>query len=178
VFHVNIAHRYTSRLVVRTQTWDAPRVRYVYLAAIAATTFVIDQVTKVIVMNTMRVGDVIPVIPPVLDLHYITNRGVAFGLFARLGDVFVPLALIIMSVIFWYYRSLRRRRLWLRTALGLQLGGALGNLLDRLRYGSVVDFIEFHVDAVNFHYPVFNAADSAIVVGVCILLGTLLFQGD
>jgi len=154
------------------------RVRYGYLAAVAAITFVIDQATKAIVMNTMRVGDVIPIIPPVLDLHYITNRGVAFGLFARLGDVFVPLALIIMSVIFWYYRSLRRRRLWLRTALGLQLGGALGNLLDRLRYGSVVDFVEFHIDALNFHYPVFNAADSAIVVGVCILLGTLLFQGD
>ena len=163
---------------MRTQTWDVSRVRYGYLAAVAAITFVIDQATKAIVMNTMRVGDVIPIIPPVLDLHYITNRGVAFGLFARLGDVFVPLALIIMSVIFWYYRSLRRRRLWLRTALGLQLGGALGNLLDRLRYGSVVDFVEFHIDALNFHYPVFNAADSAIVVGVCILLGTLLFQGD
>ncbi len=145
---------------------------------VAATTFVIDQVTKAVIMRTMRVGDVIPVIPPVLDLHYITNRGVAFGLFARLGDIFVPLALIIMSVIFWYYRSLRRRRLWLRTALGLQLGGAFGNLLDRLRYGSVVDFVEFHVDAINFHYPVFNAADSAIVIGVCILLATLLLQGD
>ena len=152
--------------------------RYGFLIGVALTTFVIDQVTKAVVMRTMSVGDVIPVVPPVLDLHYITNRGVAFGLFARLGDIFVPLALVIMSVIFWYYRSLRRRRLWLRTALGLQLGGAFGNLLDRLRYGSVVDFVEFHVDAINFHYPVFNAADSAIVVGVCILLATLLFQGD
>lgn len=160
------------------ETWDRPRLRYGYLALVASLTFVADQITKAIVMNTMQLGQVIPVIPPVLDLHYITNRGVAFGLFTRLGDVFVPVAIVIMSVIFWYYRSLRRRRLWLRTALGLQLGGALGNLLDRLRYGSVVDFVEFHVDAINFHYPVFNVADSAIVVGVGILLATLLFQGD
>jgi signal peptidase II len=164
--------------VARTDKWDEPRRRYGYLAAIAATTFIADQITKAIVMNTMRLGDVIPVVPPVLDLHYITNRGVAFGLFARLGDVFVPVAVVIMSVIFWYYRSLRQRRLWLRTALGLQLGGALGNLSDRLRHGSVVDFVEFHVDRIGFHYPVFNVADSAIVVGVCILLATLLLHGD
>lgn len=158
--------------------WDAPRRRYGYLVLVALVTFVLDQLTKAIVMRTMRVGDVIPLVPPVLDLHYITNRGVAFGLFARLGDVFVPIAIVIMSVIFWYYRSLSGRRLWLRTALGLQLGGALGNLLDRLRYGSVVDFVEFHVDQIGFHFAVFNVADSAIVVGVCILLATLLFRPD
>ena len=160
------------------ESWDRPRLRYGYLAFVALLTFAADQITKLIVMNTMQLGQVIPVIPPVLDLHYITNRGVAFGLFSRLGDLFAVVAIVIMSVIFWYYRSLRRRRLWLRTALGLQLGGALGNLLDRLRYGSVVDFVEFHIDAINFHYPVFNVADSAIVVGVGILLATLLFQGD
>ncbi|MGH2371630.1 MAG: signal peptidase II, partial [Chloroflexota bacterium] len=110
--------------------------------------------------------------------HYITNRGVAFGLFSRFGDVFVPVALVIMAVIFTYYRSLRQRRLWLRTALGLQLGGALGNLLDRLRYGAVVDFLDFHIDAINFHFAVFNLADSAIVIGVGILLTCLALQHD
>ena len=160
------------------ESWDSPRLRYGFLAVVAGLTFVVDQITKTIVMATMRVGDVIPVLPPFLDLHYITNRGVAFGLFARLGDIFVPIAIVIMSVIFWYYRSLRQRRLWLRTALGLQLGGALGNLLDRLRFGAVVDFVDFHIDAINFHFAIFNVADSAIVVGVGILLVSLLFQGD
>ncbi|HEU5319097.1 MAG TPA: signal peptidase II [Chloroflexota bacterium] len=158
--------------------WDSPRRRYGFLALVAVAVFVLDQLTKALVMRSMEVGDVIPLVPPVLDLHYITNRGVAFGLFARLGDVFVPIALLIMSAIFWYYRSLRSRRLWLRTALGLQLGGALGNLLDRLRYGSVVDFVEFHIDPIGFRFAVFNVADSAIVVGVCILLATLLFRPD
>ena len=160
------------------ETWDGPRLRYGFLATVGLLTFVADQVTKAIVMATMRVGDVIPVLPPYLDLHYITNRGVAFGLFARLGDVFVPIAIAIMSAIFWYYRSIRGRRIWLRTALGLQLGGALGNLLDRLRFGSVVDFVDFHIDAINFHFAIFNVADSAIVVGVGILLVSLLFQAD
>jgi signal peptidase II len=164
--------------VVAPAGWDAPRRRYGFLALVAAIVFSLDQLTKALIMRSMQVGDVIPLLPPVLDLHYITNRGVAFGLLSRLGDVFVPVAVVIMSVIFWYYRSLRSPRLWLRTALGLQLGGALGNLLDRLRYGSVVDFVEFHVDPIGFRFAVFNVADSAIVIGVCILLATLLLRPD
>lgn len=158
--------------------WRRPLLRYGFLVLVAAATFALDQFTKELVKASMEPGDVIPVIPPVLDLHYITNRGVAFGLFSRFGDVFVPIALVIMTIIFGYYRSLATRRFWLRLALGMQLGGALGNLLDRLRFGSVVDFVEFHIDAINFHWPVFNAADSAICVGVAILLACLTFQHD
>jgi signal peptidase II len=163
---------------VAGSAWDRPAARYGHLAVVAGLTFAADQLSKAALKAALRPGDVIPVVPPVLDLHYITNRGVAFGLFSRFGDVFVPVALVIMAVIFGYYRSLRQRRLWLRTALGLQLGGALGNLLDRLRFGSVVDFIDFHIDALNFHWPVFNLADSAIVVGVGILLGCLVLRRD
>lgn len=158
--------------------WDSAEMRYGFLAAVSAITLGADQATKSIVKATMQLGEVIPVIPPVLDLHYITNRGVAFGLFQRFGDVFIPIALVIMAIIVAYYRSLRQRRLWLRTALALQLGGALGNLIDRLRYGAVVDFVEFHIDAINFHWPVFNVADSAIVVGVGILLVCMTTQAE
>src|SRR4030095_11028380 len=86
--------------------WRRPLVRYGFLVLVAAATFALDQFTKELVKASMDPGDVIPVIPPVLDLHYITNRGVAFGLFSRFGDVFVPIALVIMTVIFGYYRSL------------------------------------------------------------------------
>lgn len=158
--------------------WTQPGARYGYLALVAGTVFALDQFTKLLITSTMRLGEVIPLLPPVLDLHYITNRGAAFGLFAGLGDIFIPVALAIMAVIFWYYRSLRERKLWLRTALGLQLGGALGNLLDRLRLGAVIDFIEFHIDAINFRFAVFNLADSAICIGVAILLVCLAVQGD
>jgi signal peptidase II len=129
-------------------------------------------------MSNMQLGDVIPLVPPVLDFHYITNRGVAFGLFSRFGDVFIPVAVVIMMVILGFYRTLRGPRLLLRTALALQLGGALGNLLDRLRFGAVVDFLDFHIPAINFYFPVFNLADSAIVLGVGLLLVCLTFQGE
>jgi len=158
--------------------WRRPLVRYLFLLLVGSLTFVADQLSKSAIKVSKSPGDVIPVLPPVFDLHYITNRGVAFGLFSRFGDVFVPVAIVIMSTIFWYYRSLTSRRLWLRLALGMQLGGALGNLLDRLRFGSAVDFMEFHIDPINFHWPVFNVADSAIVVGVGILLVCLTFQHD
>lgn len=158
--------------------WDRPGRRYGYLVLVAGLVFVADQITKEIIKATMQLGEVIPLIPPVLDLHYITNRGVAFGLFTSLGDIFIPVAVVITTVIIWYYRSLRQRRLWLRTALGLQIGGALGNLVDRLRYGAVIDFVEFHIDAINFHFAVFNVADSAIVVGVGILIAVLLLQPE
>jgi signal peptidase II len=159
-------------------TWKSAEVRFGYLIAVAAAVFTLDQLSKAIVKSTMELGEVIPLIPPVLDLHFITNRGVAFGLFSAFGDVFVPVAIAIMSVIVIYYRGLVGRRLLLRTALALQLGGALGNLLDRLRYGAVVDFLDFHIDVINFHWPVFNLADTAIVIGVGILLVCLTTQQE
>jgi signal peptidase II len=158
--------------------WRRPALKYGFLAGVAALTLAADQISKVLVQATMQPGQVIPLIPPVLDLHFITNRGVAFGLFSRFGDIFVPVAIVIMAIIFFYYRALQTRRLWLRIALGLQIGGALGNLLDRLRFGSVRDFIEFHIDAINFHFAVFNVADSAICIGVGILLACLTLQQD
>jgi signal peptidase II len=162
----------------RPSAWSTAEVRYSYLVAVTATVFAVDQASKAVVMSNMQLGDVIPLVPPVLDLHYITNRGVAFGLFSRFGDVFIPVAVVIMLVILGFYRTLRGPRLLLRTALALQLGGALGNLLDRLRFGAVVDFLDFHIPAINFYFPVFNLADSAIVLGVGILLVCLTFQGE
>jgi signal peptidase II len=164
--------------IEHASVWESAEVRYGFLIACAALVFAVDQASKALVMASMQLGDDLPLFPPVLDLHYITNRGVAFGLFSRFGDVFVPVAIVIMAVIVGYYRTIRGRRLWLRLALSLQLGGALGNLLDRLRYGAVVDFIEFHIDAINFHWPVFNLADTAIVIGVSILLVCLTAQQE
>jgi signal peptidase II len=170
----------TPSAPARGSAWGSAEVRYSYLVSVAAAVFAIDQASKAVVMLTMPMGEVIPIIPPVLDLHYITNRGVAFGLFSRFGDIFIPVAVIIMLVILAFYRTLRGPRLWLRTALALQLGGALGNLLDRLRFGAVVDFLDFHIPAINFYFPVFNLADSAIVCGgiLAVLLAARGLQLD
>src|SRR6266498_1110651 len=94
-----------ARMSEGDDAWRRPLRRYGFLVLVAAATFALDQITKQLVKSSMEPGDIIAVIPPVLDLHYITNRGVAFGLFSRFGDVFVPVALVIMTIIFGYYRS-------------------------------------------------------------------------
>jgi signal peptidase II len=93
----------------------------------------------------------------------VTNTGAAFGLFADQSFLFVAIAIAVLAAIFVYRRYLTMRHWPIRLSLGLQLGGALGNILDRLRYGYVIDFLDFKV------WPIFNLADSSICIGVAIL---------
>jgi signal peptidase II len=99
---------------------------------------------------------------------YTCNKGAAFGLLANETLLFVLIALVVIGVLVAYVRFLPAKHPWLRLSLGLQLGGALGNLLDRLRQGYVVDFIAVKA------WPVFNIADACVVVGVLILAYHLL----
>jgi len=138
----------------------------------AALILTADQISKVWVVQNLPFGspfDPIPWLRPLLSFTYVTNTGVAFGLFPQLGDVFTFLAAAVIVAILLFQRSLPPEDWATHLALGLQVGGALGNLLDRIFRGSVVDFLD-----VNFwpfaQWPVFNFADSAIVVGVGILL--------
>ncbi|MCX5986328.1 MAG: signal peptidase II [Chloroflexi bacterium] len=157
--------------------WATPLVRWGILAVVASVIVTFDQVTKFLVVSSMSLGETIPVMPWVA-LHYITNRGVAFGMFRQFGDVLLPLSLAICSVIVYVYRTVETRRLWVRIALALQVGGAIGNVIDRVRLGAVVDFIEFHIDELQFHFAIFNVADSAICVGVVMLVAALLIQNE
>lgn len=131
---------------------------------------VADQVTKYLAVQHLSDGRMIPVVGDVLRLRYTTNTGAAFGLFQDQGFVLTIIALVVVGVIVFYYRRLPDQMLLVRISLGLQLGGAIGNLVDRLRHGgSVVDFIEFVL------WPVFNIADAAIVLGVALLAYYLIF---
>jgi signal peptidase II len=94
----------------------------------------------------------------------VTNTGIAFGLFREWGSVLVAVAVVVIAFLLLYTRQLATARWPVQIALGLQLGGAFGNLLDRLRFGFVTDFLDFKF------WPVFNLADSAIVVGMVLLL--------
>ena len=102
-----------------------------------------------------------------LNWVLVGNTGVSFGLFAGAGLwVFIPIALIIAAfLIGWLVRSGAR---WLVWPVGLIVGGAIGNVIDRLRFGAVVDFIDFH--AAGYHWPAFNIADSAVFIGVAIVV--------
>ncbi len=162
---------------IAAQSWDSAARRYGFLVAAAVILCLLDQLTKYVVTVTIGPagadpGREIVVVPGLVFLRYVQNTGMAFGLFRDLGDLFIPIALAIMTAVVFYYRALRGRAFLLRSALALQMGGALGNLLDRVRLGYVVDFI-----AVP-GFSVFNLADSAITVGVTALILLLLFRPD
>ncbi|MBP2671280.1 MAG: lspA, partial [candidate division NC10 bacterium] len=125
------------------------------------------------VVRTMRLGQSIPIVPGYFDLTYVLNPGAAFSLLATLPEkirnpFFIAISVAAAILIIVYRtRHLRGHRL-ASVSLGLILGGAVGNLIDRIRYGVVVDFLDAHVH--QYHWPVFNVADSAISVGVTLLL--------
>ena len=126
-----------------------------------------DQLTKRLAEDRLREKGSVPVVDDILRLTYVQNRGAAFGLLQDQTMFFVLVGIVVIGVIAASYRYLPRSGFLLHLALGLQLGGAIGNLIDRIRQGYVVDFVDFGYHA-NW-WPVFNVADSAIVVGVALL---------
>lgn len=131
---------------------------------LAAVLFLIDQVSKNIVIRLMEVNQSIPVITNVFHITYVQNFGAAFGIFAHRTGFFVFVAVAVVLFIIFFLRQVGPGHRLLRAALALQLGGALGNLADRLRFGYVVDFFDFRF------WPVFNVADMAIVFGIGLLI--------
>jgi signal peptidase II len=138
---------------------------------------VTDQITKLIVDRTMPLYHSIPVIDGLFNLTYIRNTGAAFGIFAGSAPVFRLSFLIIFSVIAIGFvvtmlRRLRADHTGLITALSFILGGAIGNLIDRVAYGEVIDFLDFYWG--RYHWPAFNVADSFITIGVLITVYYLI----
>jgi signal peptidase II len=152
--------------------------RRFYFAA-ALVVLVLDRITKWLVEDRIGLHDSIPVIPGFFRLTHVQNRGAAFGLFAEspsewkiaLLVLFSLVALTIVSALLW-----RNSHALSMTgmALALILGGAVGNLWDRVLFGHVVDFLDFYFN--GHHWPAFNVADSAIVVGACMLVAEILFK--
>ncbi len=130
-----------------------------------------DQASKAWVVQNIPLNTTRDILAPLHDifvLTHITNSGAAFGLFPQLSIVFTFVALAVSVGIVYYYRSIPAGQWLVRVSLGLQLGGAIGNLIDRLRSGSVIDMFYLRF------WPVFNVADSAIVCGVVLLMWHLL----
>lgn len=133
-------------------------------------TFLLDQLSKAVIRNSMAEEQTISVIPHVFSFTYVLNPGAAFGLFARQTTFFIIMTLFVVMIVLLIAWRVSAKLWLLRLSLGLILGGALGNLADRLRFGMVVDFLDFKV------WPVFNLADSAIVIGA-FLLAIMIWQG-
>ena len=138
------------------------------LLSTVPTVLFLDQISKLIIKNTLVLGESWPA-EGLFRITYGTNTGTAFGLFPNQTVFLIIASFIAIGFLVYFYRAHALPRPMLRLAIGLQLGGALGNLLDRIFYGSVVDFID-----VGW-WPIFNLADSSIVVGMAILVGILVF---
>ena len=156
------------------------RKEYPILAIIALAIIVLDQITKIWVVRAIRLYDSIPVIEGIFDLVHIRNRGMAFGLMNR-SDIDVSFYFLVLAtmgaiifILFWFIR-LKTGDRRLTVGFSLVLGGAIGNLIDRIRLKEVIDFLDFYLG--KYHWPAFNVADSAITLGAFWLaLNMLLFH--
>lgn len=150
--------------------------RYGLLLGVASVALLADQITKRFVENTLALYESIPFLGHYLSWTHVQNTGAAFSLFPNGGALFIVIAIIVAAVIVYYAPRLPAGDWLSRVALGLQLGGALGNLVDRLRQGYVTDFIHFQIPEIGFDWPVFNIADSCIVVGTIALIVISLWR--
>jgi signal peptidase II len=149
------------------------------IGMLAGAVLILDQATKALILAHLPLGGSIPVIPGFFDLTHVHNPGGAFGFLSGMSAEFRSLLFVAVSllaaglVLYFYWQTPLRQRV---PAVGLCLlfGGAVGNLVDRIRFGVVVDFLDFYVG--ELHWPAFNIADSAITVGVFVFAYHLLFQ--
>ncbi len=141
----------------------------------------LDQISKYVVLKSVRLHESVPVVAGFFNLVHTRNRGMAFGLMNRpdinFGFYFLVAAtfIAVILLLFWLFK-LRDNKYGNRITFGLSLilGGALGNLFDRLRFREVIDFLDFYIGA--YHWPAFNIADSAITVGTFWVVISLFFQ--
>lgn len=126
--------------------------------------FIIDQLVKHLVVSTMHLGQSLPVIKGIFHITYVLNPGAAFGMLEHQRWFFIVVALSAVLLGVAFYKKLQQESFLMRSGAGLLLGGAVGNLADRIQSGLVVDFLDFRI------WPVFNIADIAICAGAGILI--------
>lgn len=159
------------RLLKRSRGVSADPLPYL----LALLVLVLDQVSKFVVIQTLGPGQPrssVSVLFDFVQFKYVVNSGSAFGFFPSATLIFTVAALMVVFGIVAYCAYHPTDQIWLKISLGLQLGGGLGNLVDRVHYGYVVDFIATRISGV------FNVADSAITIGVIVLVFFLFFAGE
>ncbi len=146
------------------------------LTWVAGGVILLDQFTKWSIDRWMRLHESVVVIEDFFSLTYIRNPGAAFGLFSQIGalrtPIFLAISLAALVVLTLFFFQTPRGETATLIALSLLFGGAIGNLVDRLRFGEVIDFLDFYVG--QYHWPAFNVADSAITIGISLILATAL----
>jgi signal peptidase II len=153
-------------------------VKPLFFFLISLVIVVADQITKWSVIENLPLGASRPAVGNFLYLTHTRNTGGAFSLFPAGNSTFVVVALIAVGALTFAYFRYQQSNVMVSSALGLALGGAVGNLIDRMRFGYVVDFFDLHAGTNHTVWPIFNIADSAITVGIFLLAGHFLFAKD
>ena len=153
--------------------------KYRKLACVGGLIIIIDQITKAVILSFIPLYRSIAVVQGFFSLTHIQNPGGAFGFLSNqssslLNIIFLFVASLAICLVFYFYINTPKKYNLLATGFALIFGGAIGNMIDRIRFGKVVDFLDFYIG--DFHWPAFNVADSAIFVGIVIFLFHLLFK--
>lgn len=158
------------------------RYKYIMLAVISGLVIVPDQITKAVILAhvSFQTRNIV-VIPGLFNITHVRNPGGAFGVFAERGTpfrnaVFLILTSVAVFLILFFYKKTPKSQPLLLTGFALIFGGAVGNLIDRFRFGWVIDFVDLHIR--GWHWPAFNIADFAITAGILIFVYYLLFKSD
>ncbi|MDD2541388.1 MAG: signal peptidase II [Desulfuromonadaceae bacterium] len=151
--------------------------RYTLFAAISIVGILIDQITKTVIDRTMQQFDSIPIIEHYFNITYVRNKGAAFSFLSNASwrlPFFITISTIAALVILVAFRKLRDDQRLAHISLAMIFSGAVGNLIDRIRLGEVIDFLDVHWD--QHHWPAFNVADSMICVGVFLLAIDMILE--
>ncbi len=143
-----------------------------FCSSLVIAIIVLDQIIKYVISANMFVGESIPVIPQILHLTYILNAGAAFGILANQRYFFIAIAAILVIIAIYFYPQIQRLSRTFQIAIAMLLAGAIGNMIDRIATGKVVDYIDIRI------WPIFNLADVAIVLGCIVIIYELLFTGS
>jgi len=153
--------------------------KYIRLVVIGGLVVIVDQLTKYLIVKHVPLHATIPVLAGLFNIIHIKNPGGAFGLLADLSPgmrtfIFLFISSLAVGLILYFYLKTPRAQTWLAIGFALIFGGAAGNLIDRIRFGVVTDFLDFYIS--RYHWPAFNVADSAITIGIGIFAYHLLFK--
>ena len=153
--------------------------KYIILSVVTGVVVMLDQITKALILDSVPLHHNLTIISGFFNITHIHNPGGAFGLMAHMGEtmrtiIFLFISSLAVGLILYFYHKTPSTHPFLAVGFALIFGGAIGNLIDRVRFGIVVDFLDFYVG--NLHWPAFNIADSAITVGIFIFVFHLLFK--
>ncbi|MDI6688547.1 MAG: signal peptidase II [Desulfobacterales bacterium] len=155
------------------------KTKYIKFSAIAGIIVILDLISKAIILTKMPLYRSIEVVPGFFSFTHIQNAGGAFGLLANQSSevryiFFIIVSSLVTGLVFLLYKNTPKTHSLLAAGFAMIFGGAAGNLIDRIRFGKVVDFLDFYIG--DLHWPAFNVADSAITIGIAILIFHIIFK--